>query len=199
VSSERARVFLALPLGAELGRTLADAVGTALGRGKAGRAYSFPRPEGLHLTLLFLGDVERPVAARLWSEVEARAGGARAPQLALTSAGSFPAARGRERVLWIGVEPGDAPGLLRLRADALAAAEAVGLDVRQERARPFRAHVTVARPREARPRVPEAFYALRPALSWTPGELALLESFSEPGGSRYEPIARLALAAGDAR
>src|SRR5205814_420639 len=58
---------------------------------------------------------------------------------------------------------------------------------------PFHPHVTVARPRRSRVRVPEAFTRLRFELPWEPVEVVLLESVARPGGNLYEPRARCAL------
>ena len=208
------RVFLALLCGPHLGQALGAMTRAALGGAGAERDFRLPRAAGLHLTLLFLGDVGPPALARLRAELGPAAGGLRGPRLVLGSAGAFPR-RGAERVLWIGVqeEAGSEGRLAELRRAALGAAERAGLDVAEERARPFHPHVTVARPRgldrspqghgaggargsDAAPRlrrgrgarVPEAFHALAPGLAWRPAALALVESVRGEGPAEYRAL-----------
>ncbi len=188
-----ARVFLALPLGAELGNALLDLARESLGGARVEREFRWPRPEGLHLTLFFLGDVERSRTGPLWKEVVAGLGGARAPLLRIGSPGSFPG-RGRERVLWFGIEPERSAELQTLEREVLAAAERAGFDTREERARPFHPHVTVARPRGTRGRVSERFYACRLEADWVAAELVLFESVTSEGRSLYGPLETLRLA-----
>ena len=67
----------------------------------------------------------------------------------------------------------------------------------QDERRPYRAHITVGRPRGRRTRVPAAFYDLAPGLAWTPTEVALFESVRAASGPAvYEPRERLALDVG---
>ena len=173
------RVFFALPLGGALGGTLLDLTRAALGgeQGTRGR-FRLPRAAGLHLTLLFLGDVEEARLARLWASVTDALPHVVRPQLVLEHADSFPQ-RGRERVLWMGVRETQAAGHLeRLFRGVLDGARAAGFDTSAEEGRPFRPHITVARPTRSRPRgpVPDAFYRLAPELPWSPEHLALVES-----------------------
>jgi len=193
----RARAFLALPCGAELGRALfGAAVGALGGEAPARRAYRLPRAEGLHATLFFLGDVERERLEGLWSAVRAELAGAAAPALVVDRAGAFPE-RGRERVLWLGLREETQGRLAALHRGTLAAVRRAGFDTAGEERRPYRPHVTVARPRRPGTRVPDAFYELVPGIAWTAGEVALLESVrAETGPPVYEALERLALARG---
>ncbi len=158
-----------------------------LGGEEAERGYRLPRAAGLHLTLLFLGGVPAEALERLQAALGPAFAGLRAPQLVLDAAGAFPR-RGRERVLWVGVreQPAAAGRLALLQAAALAAAEHAGCEVEREQA--FHAHVTVARPRHERPRVPESFYAPLPALPWRPGAAALVESVLGGGPASYRVL-----------
>ena len=151
------------------------------------------------MTLFFLGDVPTDRLAGLWSDVQAKLSGARAPVLCIAQAGAFPE-RGRERVLWLGVQEESEGRLEFLHQGTLAAVRRAGFDPRrtgQGEHRPYHAHVTVGRPRGRRTRVPAAFYDLAPRLPWTPTEVALLESVRAASGPRvYEPRERLALGVG---
>jgi len=194
----RPRVFVALVLPPELADALAGAALEALGgAGRATREHRIPRPDGLHATLFFLGNVLRERLAPLGEALASGLRGAPAPALVLRQAGAFPR-WGKERVLWIGAEEADGRGrLLGLRERVLDAVEAAGFATEEERARPFRAHVTLARPREGCGAT-EAFRELDLALPWTPGEAALVESRREgPGPPVYAVLERFPLAPTD--
>jgi len=190
-------------LGEELGRRVRAATDAALGGGDRLGAYRLPRPEGLHATLFYLGPAARSTIDAVVLGLTRALAGLSAGRLRLGACGAFPGP-GRERVLWVGVEEGQ-PGVLgRLRAATLDGFAAAGVrgPVEEERRRPFRPHVTVARPR-GRPRVPAAFHGLDFGLDWSPTEAALVESVRDAGGgpARYLPLVRfpLAPARGDAR
>ena len=89
-------------------------------------------------------------------------------------------------MLWIGAEeePAGAGRLEELQRLTLAAAEAAGCEVAEERRRPYRPHLTVARvdPRAAPARTPEAFAALELDLAWRPERVDLLESVRAGAG-----------------
>jgi 2'-5' RNA ligase len=195
-----ARVFVGLALGAELGRAAAALVAGALADPR-GRAWRLPRAEGLHLTLLFLGDVPRPRLPALGATLGDALAGRPAPEVVLDHAGAFPR-RGEERVLWLGAsEAAGAEGRLAdLHRRALGAVRAAGLDPGPDADRPLHPHVTVARPRRERGRAvgraPDAFFALAPGLAWRPDEVVLFESTRAPDGPpEYVPRAAVPLAA----
>lgn len=181
--AEPARVFVALMTGPELGGRIAADVLSALGGEEAAhRAFRLPRPEGLHLTLAFLGDLERVRLAPLAGALAAELAGAPAPRLWLEGAGAFPK-RGHERVLWIGVGGEGTRELASLAERVGRAARLSGAE--PERHERFHPHVTVARPRN-RTRVPEAFYELALDEAWHPGSVALVESVRSPRAPSYE-------------
>jgi 2'-5' RNA ligase len=188
----RARAFVALALGKELGVRLGTAVERALGAGE--RDFRLPRAEGLHLTLFFLGAIERARLATIEGLLRSALAGRAAPALALRGTGAFPG-RGRERVLWAGVCELPPPGRLdACRQGVLSAVRRAGFDTSEEERQPFRPHVTVARPRERGQHVPAAFYELALDEPWTPRTVTLFES--EPGGGppRYRALAAIELA-----
>jgi 2'-5' RNA ligase len=172
---ETARVFAALVLDPDLAADLDRRVTRAL----EGRVrFRRPRPEGLHLTLHFLGDVPAARVAALGEALGALEG-LPAPRLSLAGTGAFPGWR-RPRVLWVGAA--EAPGTEgRLEALATAAARALGAPPGES----FRAHVTVARPRDPGAGVPAAFEQLALDEPWRPRSVELLESLRGDGPSRY--------------
>jgi len=106
---------------------------------------SWVRPENLHLTLRFLGDItdEQRVAfaARLRSGLQH----AEALTLQVSGVGAFPNVR-RPSVVWAGLR--EAAGSLEPIVNAAEdAAQAIGL---KKETRPFKAHITLARVRQTK-------------------------------------------------
>lgn len=153
------------------------------------RGVRWVQPEGIHLTLRFLGEVEPD---RLDSIVDAvRIGTAGHPPLQLRThvLGTFPD-RGRPRVAWLGLV--DEAGTLGSLYGALERAlEGVGFT---PEGRPFMPHITLGRvrlganPGPALDRIPPP----RPA-SFEVHEFVLMESTLSPKGARYTPWARFPL------
>ena len=150
----------------------------------------------LHLTLAFLGEVEEVLVRTIVRSAGDEFRGLTAPELRVGgTAGSFPDGE-RPRALWEGVEETfESMGrLAALRNRALQVAYSHGLRPRRaDRERPFRPHVTVARPgREAA--VPEDFFEDRDAGRWLPVDVTLFESLGavSAGGDRYRVLGRLA-------
>jgi len=183
------RFFLGLALASGDREPLARAVRRALGGDDAGRRYRLARAEGLHLTLYFLGALPEETRARLAAGLPGLAD-APAPRLELEGTGAFPD-ESRARVLWVGVR-GELERLATLHGRVLELVERVGLDTSGERARGYRPHVTVARPRRPGP-VPADFRALAPRGGLPGDELRLFESLRGEGAARYEVRARVAL------
>lgn len=130
------RVFTALPLPEEVKAELSD-VSAALGRGISAR---WVRPEGMHLTMKFLGDVDekniRGIGERL-DELSLRY----SPfDMRLNGLGAFPSPR-RARVIWAGVET-DVQTMKELAASVDMIASGYGVP-KEERS--FAAHITLAR------------------------------------------------------
>jgi 2'-5' RNA ligase len=184
-AAERVRLFVALEL--------PGAVRDALGRwreavvGGSGGALRPVSTESLHVTLCFLG-------ARSAGEVEAIAAacgvlaGFSAVRLELEQ-GIWLAPR-RPRVLAVKLRDGDGRlgGVQRRLSSTLAA----GGWYEPER-RAFLPHVTVARVRDPSRLRPPPPLPVLPELSFRGEVVTLLRSRPGPGGSRYEPLARVSL------
>ena len=180
-----ARLFAALELPADVRAGL-----VAFGREAAARdrALRPTREDALHLTLAFLGHRALDEIDPAREAVRAVAG---SPAPVLSLADPLWLAPRRPHVLTVGLEEaGDA--LAGLRATVVERlADALPW---QPEARPFRAHVTVARVRrEWRPRLddlPEA-----PKATFTAGAVVLFRShLGGRGPARYEPLERVELA-----
>jgi len=148
-------------------------------------------PDGIHLTLRFLGEVpvrRHPELEQLLTAVARQAPGAR--RLALTEYGSFPGGRAAPRVLFVGLR--DDGGSASLSALARALDDALAEAGWPHEGRPFRPHLTLGRVPEGL--APARLAALRQALvSCPPPEpvtfdssgLALMRSEQLRTGSRY--------------
>lgn len=183
------RLFVACELPPEVKEALAQLQGELRAQG-AGR-LRWVRPEGIHLTLKFLGGVSPAMAERVRDALAAAITDPPALNLRLGQVGSF-GGRMRLRVVWVGLE-GDTEQLASL-ADVVERALAP-LGFPRER-RPFAAHLTLARVPdetgiEERSRLAdllEGFERL-PLPSMAISEVALMQSFLSPAGARYERLA----------
>ena len=183
------RAFIAAELPGELRRTLGR-LQTELSA--AGVRARWARPESIHLTLRFLGQVPVEAVARLAAALAAAVDGQPALRLRAEGLGVFPGPR-RPRVFWAGLT-GEAEalcGLQRRLEQALAVRGFAPED------RPFRAHLTLGRFAETGPPGPVA-----EALAVHSGqelgrfelrELVLFESVLRPSGAVYTALARAGL------
>ena len=155
-------------------------------------AARWVRPEAMHLTLLFFGEV----ASSRVQELEPSLVAAFRPYAPMTAqvvgAGCFPTPT-RARVLWCGLE---VQGELAALQSAVAAAGAPWVERRDDRE--FHAHLTLARcqppwPKPAANRFVERF-APAAGEPFAVEHGVLFESTLGPGGSRYAELARLPLA-----
>jgi 2'-5' RNA ligase len=149
------------------------------------------RPENIHLSLKFLGDVADTREPELRDALKRAAGAsseARPPRpltLQITGFGVFPDYR-RPNVLWAGVTP--EPGLELLQHAVEQAFAPLGFPTE---ARPFRPHVTLGR--AARDARPGDFKGLEEILAGTDfdatvtvAEVDLMQSTLQPNGPVYQ-------------
>ena len=149
--------------------------------------------DNYHLTLRFLGEVERPDAR----DIDDALAALRMPrfELSLAGIGSFGEGR-RLRSLWVGVDRH--PALTRLQAGVERAVVRAG---RPRETRRFKPHVTLARCKNAAPRpdklqkflVERALYRSRP---FTVAGFTLFSSFLSSSGAIYTPEVEYSLEPG---
>ncbi len=148
------------------------------------------RPEGWHLTLKFLGEVERPVLTALEAELSGRIGGIGAVEVKLEKTGFFPSSM-RPRVAWVG---GTADGIERVVGAVEEAAEIAGFP--RER-RPWTVHLTQARlKRQWSNAAVDRFLGWGDNLdlsAFTCREVVLFSSDLQPGGAVYTVLERFSL------
>lgn len=169
------RLFISASLPPELLAAIAD-IQARLKRQLTGMPLSWTRPEGIHLTLKFLGDTEPARVPGVIAGLTAVASSQRPFSLAVAGLGCFPNLR-RPNVLWVGVQDPER-ALRRLAADVDAAAARQGWE---KETRPFSGHLTLARVRR------EAGNEERRALGEEIGQ------FSLPGPLGLLPITALHL------
>jgi 2'-5' RNA ligase len=179
------RAFFAIELG-ESARRAAAELARWLREVPGGDGVRWVRPEALHVTLRFLGDIDparaAPLARRARLEV-ARLGPF---ALRLGRAELFPTPR-RPRVVALGLEPA-AP----LEALAAAVERAVVAEGFAPEERAFRAHLTLGRVRDRR--FPSVAGAKLAAAEFAVEEAVLFRSELQPAGPRYTPLERIPLA-----
>ncbi len=189
------RTFCAIELPDELRARVAERVRRLRAEFSDVRA-SWEKPEKLHVTLKFLGDIE-PARVAVLSSAAARAvASLESFELTINEPGSFPP-HGQPRVLWLGIS--DASGRLAFMQHALETeCAAVGFP-RESRA--FKPHLTLARIRST-----QGARELAAAHRETPfeprrfkvSEFVVMRSELGPGGSRYTPLSRHRLGSGGA-
>jgi 2'-5' RNA ligase len=102
---------------------------------------SWAHAENLHLTWAFIGDQPDPAVQRLHEEILSRIGASGPVAARLAETGFFPDAR-RARVGWIALEPRDQLNEIASAIRQSLHAARVPFDEK-----PFRAHVTLVRPK----------------------------------------------------
>lgn len=143
------------------------------------------RPEGVHITLKFYGEVAEDRAESIAESLDFAAAGIGPLGLAFAGFGAFPGPD-RPRVLWAGV---DAPPALEILQDRIET-RADAMDFPGEGSL-FRPHVTVGRVREGE-RIPraESDRLLGTSLTdtFSADRVVLYRSVPGPGGAVYSPI-----------
>lgn len=153
------------------------------------------RPEGLHLTLKFFGDIKSADVKSLTPVVEKITAPFPPLRLNMQQLGLFPAGK-HPRVLWIGLG-GDVAPLLALQKDLEEDLQECGFP---KEARPFRPHLTLGRIKTAPPAGSVAAFMAGAdnvaAGSFNAVALELIQSDLTPQGAVYTLIARFPLQGG---
>ena len=177
------RLFVALPVDEQVRRRLEKATAPWRAGERGDEGWRWTRPEGWHVTLAFLGEVDDERAGDLAEVVGPAVAGAGALRLALADVDHF----GR-RVLHVALAD-HPPGAVAQLGEAVQQALAnVDLPVKRQRVVP---HLTLARARKGqRPAVPDLPV---PEAAWTVPEARVYVSHLHPTGARYEVLERAPL------
>jgi 2'-5' RNA ligase len=179
------RLFVAIDVPDAIKEAIEDEVVAGLRPSVAGARWT--RPEGRHLTLKFLGNVDDERVGDIAGCVRQAAALRRRFDASFDEIGGFPDLR-RPRVLWIGIGEG-AEAMSALARDLDRVLEPLGFE---PEARPFHGHFTLARfPK------PQLIGELRevsvPVDSFAVDEVILFRSQLHPKGARYTALERFRL------
>lgn len=189
------RLFIAIELPANVLKTIAQ-VQADLKRVVPERAVRWTRPEGIHLTLKFLGDVRASQLDEIKAAL-AQAAGHASFGLSVQGLGCFPNLA-RPRVLWVGVT-GDIKSLRALQADVEKNIAPLGFPAEE---RGFSPHLTLARTSQGAGRDETALIGkvvqdrdVGQLVSWQVDAVSLMRSQLKPDGAQYTQIAEVSLGA----
>lgn len=187
----RLRTFIALDLGKPIRDRL---VGLQEKLGAAASDVKWVEPDNLHVTLLFLGEVDQREVIDVCRAVEGAAAGIASYPLTVAGVGCFPNSR-RPRILWAGVTTGAAE--TSALHDAMEE-PLLQLGCYRREQRKFTPHVTLGRIRGERS-VPGLDKALAQQEAWRGGdttiaEVQVMSSELTRDGPKYTVLSRAALA-----
>ncbi len=196
---ETIRTFIAIVLPEGVIRQLAQ-VQRQLERQAPPESVRWAKPEGIHLTLKFLGDTPVGKLDAIRAALAAVASQALPCAFTVGGLGCFPHAR-RPRVLWVGVQP-MGEELASLQRAVERAMKPLGFP---PEGRGFTPHLTLGRVRDRIP--PADLSRLGDLVSSTDigtlGEVqarsfALIQSVLKPSGAEYTPLAEFLIGCGGA-
>jgi 2'-5' RNA ligase len=147
-----------------------------------GRDLRWQQDDQLHLTLRFIGEVDRPVA----NDIADALSGLDFPPFSLRLSGVGRFDHGRRGALWAGVEPRDEVRALSRKVER--ACQTVGLEAER---RAFHPHITLARWSKAEPRLDSFIerYGDLKSDPWQVEDFILYESRLGRDGAHYEAVA----------
>jgi 2'-5' RNA ligase len=189
------RAFIAIQLSGELKRLIGDLQGELKRKAPALRGLGWVRPDSMHLTLKFLGDIEESQTESLKEMLKAVGHRYRPFSLEARGLGAFPTPQ-RARVLWLGLAgvAEDEQLLSTLQAEIEEGAEQLGF---LREARSFTPHLTLARVRE-RSAVPALTtllpgYESRLVGAVSAVSVTLVRSELKPSGAFYTTLVEVPL------
>ncbi len=191
--TDEIRTFIAIDLPDDAKQTLANFTETLKARGLSN--VRWVKPNGIHLTLKFLGNIPPSIVPQLLTALEAAANHHPPFTLSLGDFGVFPNPN-NPRVLWVGLN-GDLTILGSLQSSVEHHCRNLGFDPDR---RPFRPHLTLGRVRRTLPQ-PQR-HIVRSALQdgtgvdappWPVQEIHLIHSSLTPQGAVYRSLGAIPL------
>jgi 2'-5' RNA ligase len=191
-ANDDVRLFVACEVPEDAREAIATVI-TRL-REQSGNAVRWIRPEGIHVTLKFLGEVSQKKLPAIKIAIQEAVLRHHPFNLELANIGTF---GGREglRIMWVGVA-GDVLRLEALVRDVNLALAVVGFEPER---RPFRPHLTLGRVRDevgTRQRA-EIEVAVGktdvPPVAWRTNQVSLMRSRLTPQGAFYDVLATFPL------
>jgi 2'-5' RNA ligase len=184
------RAFIAIELSAELKRLISE-LQAELKHGIPDMvSVSWIRPEAMHLTLRFLGDIEESQVEAITDVLQVGAASLQPFTLEARGVGGFPTPA-RARVLWVGLS-GDEEGMSALRNLQTTIEEGVVEIGCTREDRPFTPHLTLARIKDGRASGPVRRLLMnasdRKVGEFQAGSVSLIKSEPRPTGSVYTSL-----------
>ncbi len=187
---EGIRAFIAVPASDEVRHLVKEVVGSLRW---VGADVKWVRPENVHITVKFLGDISRVDADKLGPVLSEALRDTCGFDVTVGKAGTFPGGRKAPRVVWLGLGEGfeALKEVARKVEDACA-----GLGFERE-ARPFKAHLTIGRVRRGSGKLGELAEAVN-GIEFKPLKLGadrvnLTRSRLSPQGPTYTVLESIAL------
>lgn len=184
----RIRTFIALDIPHQVKEAIARAQ-RALSPGNRDHIV-WTRPEGIHLTLKFLGEVEEEKLQEVYRTMEEACEGNHPFTTRTTHSGAFPGWTS-PRVLWLGVDP--VLPLVDLQKEIEQRLSQVGFSPEE---RTFHPHLTVARVKRLHRESPLPFrfrdYPWE-VYQWEVSEVKVMASELKPTGAEYRSLYRVGL------
>jgi 2'-5' RNA ligase len=184
------RAFIAVDISEEARRLIAKRI--ALLRAQfSDLRVGWDKPEKLHLTVKFLGEIPSEKLSQVITAVENAAKEIEPFSLVLEGAGAFPP-RGAARVLWLGVND-ESQNLNEFQKRLETETEQIGFETER---RVFKPHLTIARlkePGKSRNLTDLHIQTEFPAVDFPVSEIVVYKSDLRPTGSIYTPLAKISL------
>lgn len=189
---DHVRLFVACEVPEETRQAITEVIEVL--RARSGTAVRWIRPEGIHVTLKFLGEVPVKQLPAIKLAVQEAVLVSSPFELEFSNIGTF---GGREglRIMWVGIA-GDVLRLEKLVRDVNAALGVVGFEAER---RPFRPHLTLGRVRDEIPTRQRAEIEVAvgkmevPPATWRTNQVSLMRSRLTAAGAQYEVIATFPL------
>jgi len=153
------------------------------------KGIRWTRPEGIHLTLKFFGNIYEKEIVRISEIIAGNTKNAETISLSGGEIGAFPNL-GRPRVLWLGLN-GDTERLSILQ-------ESIDIDLEvygyEKGRRKFRPHLTLGRAKSSRGMIMDLSHVIKRKKDYQAGQfncrgLTLFQSELKPGGAVYTKLA----------
>lgn len=183
------RLFIAIEIPEEIKKQMLEVQGKLK---HSGVNANWSRPEGIHLTLKFLGEAPERKIPEILSELSIVCNGTRGLRLEIAGAGAFPNTR-NPHVVWLGVL-GDTEQLAALQHSVEAAMTKIGFEKEE---RNFSPHLTLARIKDPRPQDnwQKALESVKDIKlpGFAADHISLMKSELKPSGAVYTEIGKVEL------
>ncbi len=189
---DQVRLFVACEVPEDVKESIGGVIDTL--KSRSGSAVRWIRPEGVHVTLKFLGEVPVKKLPSIKLAIQEAVVGHSPFELEFSNIGTF---GGREglRIMWVGI----AGDVLRLEALVRAVNAALAVVGFEPERRPFRPHLTLGRVRDEIPTRQRAQIEVDvgkmdvPLTSWRTSQVSLMRSRITATNVTYEVIATFPL------